>query len=228
MKKSIILLLSFCLVFCVICTACAKIPQNTDGSSEPTKSTSYKKPYEVCYTSVRETKALKTEASELQQKIDWNYEMTYNPKVQQKVLINFGDQRDVPYLFRNGNACYVKQDDMVITDPDFTVYSFSNLQAKEAFMPVYTYTGTEEFSLELNDEPYPMVEEEMIVRAQPLDGSEEQIFRGFREMYEELPKGKYYVYFDICVYGNDIVFENGEIYGREYKTVTPSFVLELK
>jgi hypothetical protein len=47
-------------------------------------------------------------------------------------------------------------------------------------------------------------------------------------MYEELPKGKYYVYFDICVYGNDIVFENGEIYGREYKTVTPSFVLELK
>ena len=227
MKKSIILLLSFCLVFCVIFTSCAKIPQNTDGSSETTESTSYKKPYEVCYTSVRETKALATEAPELQQKIDWNYEMTYNPKVQQKVLINFGDQRNVPYLFRNGNACYVKQDDMVITDPDFTVYSFSNLQAKEAFMPVYTYTGTEEFSIELNDK-LQSLDDSFWFDVTSCGGSEEKRYFSFEDMYGELPKGKYYVCFDLTIYGNDIILESGEVHGREFKTVTVSFVLELK
>ena len=47
-------------------------------------------------------------------------------------------------------------------------------------------------------------------------------------MHEELPKGKYYVHFDITVYGNDIVKENGEVCGREFKMIIPAFILELQ
>ena len=60
--------------------------------------------------------------------------MTYNPKVQQKVIVQFGNKRDVPYLFRNGYRYYVKEDYIMIEDPDLSIPSFSDLKGKEEYL----------------------------------------------------------------------------------------------
>ena len=147
LKKSLIYLIIFCLAFCLIFTACAtRRPQNHDGSQsttdskssatkETTESTSQQtteqssateittqttkqtKPYEVCNTKIRETKALQTEIPELQEKVDMNVETEGKPKVQQKVMLTFGDHRDVPYLFHIGANTYVEKDYLMIWDP---------------------------------------------------------------------------------------------------------------
>ena len=247
MKKSLAFLILFCLALCMIFTACARIPaQNTAGAGstfgqtvgETTESTTEsttegnvnQKPYEVVYTRVRETKALATEIPALQEKIDRNYEMTYNPKVQQKVIVQFGNKCDVPYLFRNGYRYYVKEDYIMIEDPDLSIPSFSDLKGKEEYLPQYTYTGTEPFVIELNDEIHYVKYGEWHFYVYAYDGSatSQQTYQSFKEMYANLPKGKYFVYFHLSIEGNDIVKENGELSGREYKMVTPSFILELQ
>ena len=246
MKKSLILLISFCLALCMIFTACAKNipPEDTAGSQETkdaasegettepsaTKgsTTKYTKPYEVVHTSVRETKALQTEIPELQEKIDWISVSNGYPQVQQKLVLTIGDKRDVPYLFRNGHCIYVMEDWMMVPLPNFSIPSLSDFQSKEIYMPTYTYTGTETFLIELNDEIYYVKQDEWYFSVTSYDGSMEKTFGSFQQMHEELPKGKYYVHFDITVYGNDIVKENGEVCGREFKMIIPAFILELQ
>ena len=53
-------------------------------------------------------------------------------------------------------------------------------------------------------------------------------FGTFEEMYEKLPKGKYYIDFLLQVYGNHIFGENGEYIGFESKNIAPAFILEIK
>lgn len=252
MKKSLIYLIIFCLAFCLIFTACAtRRPQNHDGSQsttdskssatkETTESTSQQtteqssateittqttkqtKPYEVCNTKIRETKALQTEIPELQEKVDMNVETEGKPKVQQKVMLTFGDHRDVPYLFHIGANTYVEKDYLMIWDPGPSP-SLYDLQSKEEYMPVYTYTGTETIVLELNDEICNFRYFNVI----SYDNSIKKIFFTFEEMYKALPKGKYYVYFYLTIYGNDIIGNYGYV-GREEKGVIPAFIVELK
>ena len=239
MKKFLIYLIAFCLVFCVICTACAKIPQNTDGSSEPTKSTSYKKPYEVCYTSIRETKALATEIPNLQAKIDRNYDAQGSRrKYQNKVVIQIGDQRDVPCLFEMGGGQFFH--DEYIIHPYFAGSpNFSELSRNSYSMPTYIYTGTEAITIELNDEIYFMTDPDshetelnkigsFTVRS--LDGETVtwESFGNFEQMYEKLPKGKYYINFLLQVYGNHIFREDGKYIGLESKSIVPAFIVEIK
>lgn len=237
MKKFLVLLAMFCLALCMVFTACAKIPaqntsQDTEGAQlesedQSTKeSTTVKKPYTVCYTSIRETKALRTEIPELQEKIDRNCAAEEYPHVQQKVIVQFGDQRDVPYNFQWG-GWYVEEDHITYYPCFPTAYALEDFQSKEEYMPTYTYTGTESFSIELNDELY-HIDEYWCFEVISYDGSIEKTCWSFEEMYMDLPKGKYYVYFDLIIYGNEIIPENGGTKSRENKTVHATFILDLQ
>ena len=138
----------------------------------------YEKPYEVCYTSVRETKALTTE------------------------ILNFSNQQETVTLCRR-------------------------------------ITGTEEIAIELNDEICFMTDPDSSetelnrvgsFTAKSVDGETVtgESFGTFEEMYEKLPKGKYYIDFLLQVYGNHIFGENGEYIGFESKNIAPAFILEIK
>ena len=248
MKKSLILLIAFCFAFCVLFTACAiKNPQNTNESQSKTESTSdttetteteetttqttkYTKPYEVCYTRVRETKALQTEAPALQEKIDRNYEaQSYMFKVQNKVVIQIGDQRDVPYIFTVGGGQIFQYEYLFY--PYFGGSpSFSEVQKKAADLPTYTYTGTEDVTIELNDEIYSTssTKREFIVRW--MDGEQYMVkdYTTLQEMYNDLPKGTYYVHFLLEIHGNHVYGEQSNYLGLESINVAPVFIVELK
>ena len=225
MKKLIGLLLIFLIIFVVGITG-MKIAQQD-------------KPYEVCYTSVRETKALATEIPNLQAKIDRNYEAQGSGrKYQNKVVIQIGEQRDVPYIFEMGGGQFFQKEYIVY--PYFSGSpKFSELLRNSYSMPTYTYTGTEEITIELNDEICLMADPDGSetalntigsFTARSLDGETVtwESFGTFEQMYEKLPKGKYYIDFLIQVYGNHIFGEDGEYIGLEFKTIAPAFILEIK
>lgn len=278
MKKMLILLTLFCLVFCVIFTACSDIStQHTDAdptgesqtssreettesadteettetsSTEGTSSTeevtetsatsateettesSSTRPYIIYYTEVCETKELMTEIPELQEKIDRNDKNQSSDLLyllyhfQQKVILSIGDHRDVPYIFEQGGGILFQYGGLVYCyfggDPNF-----SELERNAEYMPTYIYTGTENVVIELNDEVLsanPMRKFEVC----PVDGSERnRSFDTFEEIYEELPKGKYYVTYLIEIYRNDIFTEYGEYVGKEHKCIAIAFMVEL-
>ena len=225
MKKLIGLLLIFLIIF-VIGVACTKINQA-------------QRPYTVYYTSVRETKALATEIPNLQAKIDRNYKKQGNRrKYQNKVVIQIGEQRDVPCIFEMGGGQFF-QDEYIIYPYFAGSPDFSELSRNSYAMPTYIYTGTETITIELNDEIYFMTDPDssetelnMISRftAIPLDGETVtwESYGTFEQMYEKLPKGKYYINFSLQVYGNHIFCEDGKYIGLESKSIVPAFILEIK
>ena len=274
MKKSLLYLILFCLVLCMICTACAKIPaQNTDGSqttsgsvstsdSESTSesastsdfestsesastsssqltsatdetsatTTEYRKPYEVCYTEIRETKALATEVPELQEKIDRNYEKQGDEhKFQNKVIIQIGDQRDVPYVFEMGGGQLFYHEYIIY--PYFAGNPYwREMQEVNEYIPTYTYTGTEDYVIEVNDEIYSTDYSTWYLDVSYLKGEEVMwaSFDTLEEMYAALPKGQYYINFHLTVYGNNIFGEKGNFITTEHTFIVPVFIIELK
>ncbi len=225
MKKLIGVLFIFLIIFAVGITG-MKISQ-------------HEKPYEVCYTSVRETKALATEIPNLQAKIDRNYEAQGSGrKYQNKVVIQIGEQRDVPCIFEMGGGQFFQKE--YIVHPYFSGSpKFSELSRNSYSMPTYTYTGTEEITIELNDAICFMTDpgsSETALNtigsftARSLDGETVtwESFETFEQMYEKLPKGKYYIDFLLQVYGNHIFSESGQYIGLESKSIAPTFILEIK
>ena len=47
-------------------------------------------------------------------------------------------------------------------------------------------------------------------------------------MYEDFPKGTYYVSFQLEIFGNYVYGTKGNYLGQEYTYIVPVFVLELK
>ena len=252
MTKSLILLILFCLIFCAFCTACTNIDNTTDNTTENTTSGTTENEVQSTsdslsdstqetttastkntdnrnyYLKELETKELKTESPELQEKIDRNVQ-DLSPEYQQKLIIQIGDQRDVPYIILRGGGMQLDGYGMnfIYLTPDFSARSFSGLQSKEEYMPTYIYTGTEEFVIELNDKKYSDYSK-FSFTVNFYDGSETKYFTRFEDIYENLPKGKYYVHFEFNLCGHWIVTKNGSAVDCEYLTVSPAFILELQ
>ena len=209
-------------------TTSQQTTEQSSATETTTQTTKQTKAYEVCHTKIRETKELQTEVSELQEKVDRYYEMDFEPKVQQKVIITIGDHRDVPHLYRTGHNQFVRYDYLVNQDPG-SAPSFSKLQDWEEYMPVYTYTGTEAFVMELNDEIYNFenLGQRAYFRARSCDNSINKSFFSLKDMHQALPKGKYYISIPVTIYGNDIIGDRGYV-DREFKAVRVYFVMELK
>ena len=253
MRKSLILLIAFCFALCMIFTACAKniLPEETAGAvnaessssrSEQTTSTAEKSTDGTTekesgtkfYTKIRETQALQTEASDLQEKIDRNHADGLRPEIQQKILLRIGDRIDVPYNFQLYRSYIEDHKPMAAmsNSPDFF-----GLRDMEEYLPVYTYSGTEIFEIELNDEPLiPEEERTWYLEVHYTEGSVVKLecFETVEEIYEALPKGKYYVGFMLRIKGNDVVSEDGEPivsmgpYSCEYRRILATFILELQ
>jgi hypothetical protein len=200
--------------------------QSTEAATTAKATTTNRKPYEEVYTKIRETKALQTEIPELQEKIDSYAENLTLPDVQQKFIVSFGEHRDVPYLYHTWHRAHVREDYLMIWDPRENP-SFSDYRSYEKYMPTYTYTGKEEVVMEVNDEIYTPDPRGAFIDVIAYDNSAKESFFSFQDMYQELPKGKYYVKIYIEFYGNDIRGIYGYT-GREFKSAMALFVLELK
>ena len=151
-------------------------------------------------------------------------------RFQNKVIVQIGSKRDVPYIFRLGGGQYFVEDYIFSPTPDFMYPYFSDLQSNEKYMPVYTYTGTEEFTVELNDKIYSTNDSKWEFEVRYLSGEEEkeEYFHTLEEMYEALPKGKYYVMIYLEAYGNYIFGERGNYICPETMPMNPAFIVELK
>ncbi len=229
-------------------TACANIQkssENTTESQETTESSAestQKKFYPYYCTSIRETKALQTEVSALQEKLDWNdIDILGFEDCQKKVIVQIGDHRDVPYIFECGGGYWVRNNGLCLGYMG-TPY-FKDIQAKEEYMPVYTYTGTESVIIEFNDEIVNVLNEDgeaelklevfFYDESSQKSGETFKRFENFEEIYENLPKGKYYVGFVLDLQG-DYVFEQHRqeaelvYWGIEHTHIMPVFILEIK
>lgn len=247
MKRCLVLLTVFCFAFCMLFTACANVkkPENTTEQStteQSTADTTQKKIYPYYYTSIRETKALQTEASELQEKLDRNdLDLTGFENSQQKVIVQIGDQRDVPYIFECGGGHWVSNTGSGLCLGYYAAPSLEEIRAQEEYIPVYTYTGSESFTAEFNDETVKFMETDSYDDGESLsavphnsaDGGGSGKFDNFEQMCEELSAGKYYVTFTLTILGNHIYSQStpdaepkyGDI---ECTFIEAVFILEIK
>lgn len=246
MKKSLILLIAFCFALCMIFTACTELPsqetttagsasgeQTTSATEESTTETGGEDDGTKFYTRIRETQALQTEPPELQEKIDRNHADGLRPEIQQKVILQIGDKRDVPYHIQVSRS-YVENHKI---EARMQVPDYYDLREVEEYLTKYTYSGTETFSLEVNDELLPADKQKIPnLQVYYVDGSfiMEESFQSLEAMYAALPKGEYYVCLRLRLLGNDIVTADGEHiptmgrYSYESRIVQAAFILELQ
>ena len=199
----------------------------TETTTEKTVATTHWiDPYLIGHTVARERKELQTEVPELQEKIDRNDISSEFPV---KLIVQIGDQRDVPYIFRMGGGMMCGLGGYVIYPYFAGSPYFREIEAKKEYIPTYTYTGTETLTIELDDED---LDQEMWwkLTARYFEGDIERYKRydTLQEMYEDLPKGTYYVHTSITLYGNHIYGVRGNYIGQESTEVVPVFILELK
>ena len=158
---------------------------------------------------VRETAPIQTEIPELQEKIDY-YSNDLDPN---KVIVEIGDQRDVPYLFSiefrtidgfggyGGN--YISENDISYTKDRY---------------PTYIVTGIEELRLFCND----VLQEDVVIcifnnhsdhdaggrtSCYAFDYSS---YSSLKDAYDDLPKGTYYASVMATCYGDYLLTEYGE------------------
>ncbi len=107
---------------------------------------------------------------------------------------------------------------------------FSKMQEKEEYLPVYTYTGIENVVILVDDEIHSTDYATWWFDVRWMEG-EQEMWRKYdtlREMYEDLPKGTYYISFHLEIFGNYVYGKNGNYIGQESTNVVPVFILELK
>ncbi|GEM_PF-6194124 len=219
----------FLVIICcaVILASCAdKMPIETTASevtdsSETTKWIDTEMTRPPLYTQIRDTEPLKPELPELQEKIDRNQQ--YSSGVPSKVIIECGEQRDVPFLLLMcGRLANVLVDGYAIS-----IYRPEQILRDSVYYPTYTITGDEDFMVYSNDAVQDDWRNSGIT---VVDLSEPEKTSGsyssVSELHEKFAKGVYYAYVDVRCDGDDIMLDGRKI-DQEYMSYRAYFILEL-
>ena len=240
MKKFLSLLLILSLVFL---TACANtetfgttaeqtddMTQTTETTtaSEQTSETTTERKY-IFETQIRETTPIKTEAPELQEKIENN--QTKSPHIANKVVIHIGSQKDVPFL-EFGNYGYyfneANQQAWELMGGGSNGYPRTSLEELRSWdIPVYQAKSGDRFAVYVNDVLQHPSEIMVFDYTEDETRPEFLTFNDFTLMCEELGSGTHYAYVDITCKG-DRVLVNGEYDRTEYMEFHAYFILEIE
>ncbi|MBQ8497501.1 MAG: hypothetical protein IJ489_08625 [Clostridia bacterium] len=227
MKKFLCL---FLLLSLILLTACTNNIADDTTVSEPTETTeksSY--PVDVYYTESGSARPIQSESPELQEKIDANQaEFPYIPN---KVVVEIGGKRDVPYVQATSPMGYYKNENSVPTaDPPYN----GIIMIKPEFllehcerMPVYQVKNGDAFIKYINEKPFrdsPIFVFDFDADAEMLDY---RIFSTIDALCEELGSGIYYAFVDGTCYGDNIM-KNSNFIMQESTSIRAYFILEIE
>ena len=235
MKKFFSLLWILSLVFLTACTNTVNPDTTTDPTTDTTKTTETttasetitEKKY-VYETEIRETEPLQTETPELQEKIDRNQEKF--PWVANKIVIEIGETRYVPYLMQGHYGTYYDENDREVRTwmgggTDGRVHA-EKAWLDERMEEIWHIQQGDTFLLYKND----VLQEKLWFTV--LDYSEDETdpthrdYYDFSTMCEALGSGTHYVYTQVRCEGDHILI-NGERGETEYADFLVFFILEI-
>ena len=200
----------------------------TTATSEQTSGTTTEKQY-IYATEIRETEPLQTEIPELQEKIDYNQEKF--PWIANKIVIEIGETRYVPYLMQGHYGTYYDENDQQVRTwmgggPDGRVHA-DKAWLDERIDDVWNIDKSAMFCLYKND----ILQDKTWFTV--LDYSEDENqpkhydYFDFSTMCETLGSGRHYVYTQVRCEGDHILI-NGERGETEYADFLVFFILEIE
>ncbi|MBQ8496481.1 MAG: hypothetical protein IJ489_03375 [Clostridia bacterium] len=203
--------------------------QTTETSEQTTETTSEKK--YLFETEIRETTPIRTESPELQEKIDRNQENF--PWIANKIVIEVGDQRDVPYIQQGHYGEYF---DEKYQHPwvwmgggtDGLVHT-SQKKLDEEDLPVFRISKGDTLRIYKNDVPQEKFGLTVLDYSENENDPQNHHYADFSALCEEWGSGTYYVYTQIRCEG-DYILVNGifdENY-TEYADFLVFFILEIE
>ena len=226
MKKYISLFLVIVCLAVIFASCAGKTPTETTtpevaSSSETTKWIDTGEGPPPLYTQIRDTEPPRPEPPELQEKIDRN--QRYSQGVPSKVIIECGEQRDVPFLL----LMYGHLPNCPVDGYAISVYKPEQILKDSVYYPTYTITGDEDFTVYSNDFKQDDWQSRGITIVD-LSGpwKTSGSYRSVSELYGALEKGTYYAYVNVQCDGDDIMLDGKKI-EREYMCYRAYFILEL-
>ena len=221
MKKFLCL---FFLLPIVLLTACtAQIAEKSSTS----QTSSY--PIDVYYTEPASTRTVHSESPEIQEKIDAN--QSEFPYIPNKVIVEIGGKRDVPYVQTISPMGYYKNENSILAvespyngilmiNPEFL---FEHLDR----MPIYQVKSGDTLMKYINEKPFrdsPISVFNFDMDAEMLDY---RSFHTLDALCEELGSGTYYAFVSGTCYG-DHIMKNGNFIMQESTNIMAYFILEVE
>ncbi len=242
MKKILSLLLVLSLVFLTACantetndttteqtTETAQTSDTTTISEQTSETSETTRPFPVYETEIRETEPLQTEIPELQEKIDRNQEDF--PWIANKIVIEIGDQRDVP-PFYHGNVSYVFTGNFIGEtlaggfDGLSHVYK-SFFDNEKIDFPIFRVKEGDSICIYINDIPEEKLNFIVLDYTEDENNPDHIRYQDFETLCTELGSGTHYVYTDLKCEG-DHVYKDGIYQLTELVWFRAYFVLEIE